>query len=317
MVALGIITALLSAHIVHFGLGSVYALVRGDLIRHPAFHKSEAKCPRGPTMDNVRVVDAVHGETWEGSPPYLRMWENNDVHHERGCVLSRADTAVVFAWAATPYVHPSPGLREFWGRAEESDHNGHDPDGSRDKGSRLAHRPPSVNSGTRKLVINLSLESDCQFSVWKWILAAIGRLGSKSIADAIDMSTLSEIVINFVLPPVENLEVPLICRISCLLNALECFATLRSSNAKHIDAKCTVVNSAAIPSALLQAVHECCPVLGLVQHEVSFKNCAEALFNDSFQRWGRRPTVEYILSEEYEARVGTERYRIETMEQPW
>jgi hypothetical protein len=311
--------ALLSAHIVHFRLGSVYALVRGDLIRHPAFHKTDAKCPRGPTMDALRVVDAVDGETWEASPPYLRMWETDHVRHHRGVVRLRAHTAVVFAWAPTPYVDPGPCLREFWEWAEKSDTNGHDTGGNTDRWSQPTGvlRPLTLNSGTRKLVINFSPESNWSYSDREWIVAATGPRRFEANAVTISKTTLREVVINFVLPPGEHVEAPLVPRINSLLDGINLFGGIgRIYGADYTHVKYTIVNSAAVSTALLYDVHQFCTLVPLSRHEVSFENCAEALFDDSVQRWGRRPAVEYISSEEYEARVGTERYRIETMEQP-
>jgi hypothetical protein len=93
---------------------------------------------------------------------------------------------------------------------------------------------------------------------------------------------------------------------------------------RHRDIKYTFVNSEVLPRRMLRRVQvrashwpETCSAF--LSGGKSFQECMDVFFEELY---AKNPNlspaaVEYLSSEEYKARVGAERFRIETTEGPW
>jgi hypothetical protein len=108
--------------------------------------------------------------------------------------------------------------------------------------------------------------------------------------------------------------------------------------------KYTLVNSDALPVRLLRAVDvDWCEddhpqTYAAFKTAASFQECAETYLQEAFEResdrysedasdaegdsdfgdeWNKDGRIQFLTSAEYEAKVGTATYRLETLERPW
>jgi hypothetical protein len=294
--------AALSIHITAIE-GTAYAVgAAGDLVRHPAFVPSLRPKPgaqrRGATtkvnwthaMSSVKVVDLIDRHkyyTAKGFPqvrPSLRLWESIKDCGSLYTTAPKADTIVLFAW-------PSPRVNET-GLAGP-----------------LWTPFRSIQLSTRKLVVNVSPASTTR---------------RPSNAHVLQWSGLNEMVINVVVPPspehpssgTHKPETATWGRLPHLLRW-----------APNSLTQVTFVNTAAVPRSILAGLlardketewKRFYPATwAAFKTANTFQEAAEAHFEE-VRRSGFTPREAlFLTSAEYEAKVGTETYRIETMEEPW
>jgi hypothetical protein len=242
------------------------------------------------------------------SPSILRVWENSGEAYDE--IGTSAPTVVVFAWRDDPIgggracgcpdcVDP---FSYGWG---DDDPVPETTDPLHDTAI------TDLEAGVEKLVINFSCYS---INTDEWNLRLVPFFVGQC-------DSLKEVVIHFAFRD-DAYEAEM---------ALKTFpARLRTVLHAIVSAfpifKYTFVNSAFVP---LGVVRKMAQLTGIVwdadvpslenafSNGESFQACAEKWFAEAAQSKGRVLDVEYLSSEEYKARVGTERFHHETSMDYW
>jgi hypothetical protein len=312
--------ALLSTHLVLFSSGLVGAVVQDAMVPHPGFHPFSDTTFKwegaAAVVDIVGMAEnyTVPRDFFESPPTVMRIWENEEEVQPADEPYAAAETVVVFAW---PRAGTRCGKCDGCKLAEDSNGRSASPSATLPNGNDLhdaVHYTPFgyLGSGTRKLVVNLSLASgvmsDSEYKMTTFEPDYIDYCG-----------TLEEIVLVLSLgegaTAVGDARLP-----RRFLDAL--FAIVEGPRIKY-----TIVNAAGFPSAMLPLVplddfEEDRPQTWEAFHSrTSLQECAEVFFREHIELLGggddEIPEVDWLSCEEYEASVGTEAFVWETMERPW
>jgi hypothetical protein len=310
----------LAAHLIVDATGPVYACRRGVRVRHPAFRTfpepdsagswaAIAKCTKYVDWLGPRRRSETPAAFFEHPKEVVRMWESTtwpkrsmtelELYNDPDCVT---DTIAVFAW-------PS---------------NGHSYTDT--SGCDLPFIDPTTE-GTRKLVINYSvlqvepLREDSACGTTPWLEECHPLDEIVAVFHASEPST----------PGAEptflgDRDQTLPYRLNYLLEAA-IFSQLGGAP------KFTFVNFTAVPPALVSQVaddqmDDRFPLAAnALRSGSSFQEYANVLFEESKEFYAElvsnepvevdKEWVEFLSLDEYEARVGPERFRYETMERPW
>jgi hypothetical protein len=298
---------LLSTHLVAFSTTHTGAVVHGDVVRYPG----------QPDPNDIKTIDVVgpyclcnydcplpslHILFAYAQPTFTRMWADCKAWIEEKAPWRGSHTVVVFTWASSPYSPPRPcgcpacKLCRCDAASLE-----------RSAGGILFD---TLSTQTRKVVTNISPD---------W-----GLITGINLPHQPFIKPLDEIVLNFVTPPGHS--------VAWLAGSGNDIVWLFQSIAEHLAVgaalQYTFVNSEVLPLALLRRAyrgtsdwrfdfsHFTKTSAALRNPNDSFATCIKVLFEEYFALRKPNAAVECISSAEYEARVGTKRFRYETMEQP-
>ncbi len=302
---------------------------QGDVVPHPAFerslltkHKAKPRKYRlGTPRDWTKAMVNIHTVDWIDEPegfflpsgfrkkpiPILRLWEDQAERPDYHTIAPAAHTVVVFP------PQPAPGT---------------------DMAVTPVLYTPffEVAPDTSKVVLNVSTAS----SSHDWCCSPV--FSTIEWYEAVASGSLQEIVINMTVPSHSGIggsstRDPFhASTLGHLL--LDGIVGARRTNV----VKFTWVNSDALPARLLRAIDvEWCEdvqpkAYAAFKTAASFQECAEAYLQEEFElgldghsegdsdfkdEWNKDGRVQFLTSVEYEAKVGTAKYRLETLERPW